>query len=138
MAQSGHAGQRVPRQLSGAKRTSPAPGRLALARQVLLSSTRLFIHVRGVVDYPSQSLFLRRKACDLALVTFAVSDDNMPTRSHLVLERQHRRNLVRIHHEVEYNRLVGFNKLLSCRSCRPNAPFAELVQLSKTSVADEM
>ena len=27
---------------------------------------------------------------------------------------------------------------LSCRSCRPNAPFAELVRLSKTSVADEM
>jgi hypothetical protein len=28
--------------------------------------------------------------------------------------------------------------MLSCRSCRPNAPFAELVQLSKTSIADEM
>ena len=27
---------------------------------------------------------------------------------------------------------------LSCRSCRPNAPFAQLVRLSKTSVADEM
>ena len=27
---------------------------------------------------------------------------------------------------------------LSCRSCRPNAPFAELVQLSRTSIADEM
>jgi hypothetical protein len=27
---------------------------------------------------------------------------------------------------------------LSCRSCRPNAPFAELVGLSKTSIADEM
>jgi hypothetical protein len=27
---------------------------------------------------------------------------------------------------------------LSCRSCRPNAPFAELVRLSRTSVADEM
>ncbi len=27
---------------------------------------------------------------------------------------------------------------LSCRSCRPNAPFAELVRLSKTSVADEI
>jgi hypothetical protein len=26
---------------------------------------------------------------------------------------------------------------LSCRSCRPNAPFAELVCLSKSSVADE-
>jgi len=26
---------------------------------------------------------------------------------------------------------------LSCRSCRPNAPFAELVCLSKTSVAEE-
>jgi hypothetical protein len=27
---------------------------------------------------------------------------------------------------------------LSCRSWRPNAPFAELVRLSKTSIADEM
>jgi hypothetical protein len=27
---------------------------------------------------------------------------------------------------------------LSCRSCRPNAPFAELVQLSPTSIADKM
>lgn len=27
---------------------------------------------------------------------------------------------------------------LSCRSCRPNAPFAELMRLSRTSVADEM
>jgi hypothetical protein len=28
--------------------------------------------------------------------------------------------------------------LLSCRSCRPNPPFAELVRLSLTSIADEM
>ena len=27
---------------------------------------------------------------------------------------------------------------LSCQSCRPNAPFAELVRLSRTSIADEM
>ncbi len=27
---------------------------------------------------------------------------------------------------------------LSCRSCRPNAPFAEVVQLSRASIADEM
>jgi hypothetical protein len=27
---------------------------------------------------------------------------------------------------------------LSCRSCRPNARFAELVRLSRTSIADEM
>ena len=27
---------------------------------------------------------------------------------------------------------------LSCRSCLPNAPFAELVRLSRTSIADEM
>jgi beta-phosphoglucomutase-like phosphatase (HAD superfamily) len=27
---------------------------------------------------------------------------------------------------------------LSWRSCRPNAPFAELVRLSRTSIADEM
>jgi hypothetical protein len=27
---------------------------------------------------------------------------------------------------------------LSCRSCRPHAPFAELLRLSKHSVADEL
>ena len=27
---------------------------------------------------------------------------------------------------------------LSCRSSRPNAPFAELVRMSRTSIADEM
>ncbi len=27
---------------------------------------------------------------------------------------------------------------LSCRSCQPNAPFAELLRLSRTSIADEM
>jgi hypothetical protein len=27
---------------------------------------------------------------------------------------------------------------LSCRGCRPNAPFAELVRLSKTDIAEEM
>jgi hypothetical protein len=27
---------------------------------------------------------------------------------------------------------------LSCRRCRPNAPFAELVRLSKTDIAEEM
>jgi hypothetical protein len=27
---------------------------------------------------------------------------------------------------------------LSCRPCQPNAPFAELVRLSRTSIADEM
>jgi len=26
----------------------------------------------------------------------------------------------------------------SCRSCRPNAPFAKFVRLSRTSIADEM
>ena len=28
--------------------------------------------------------------------------------------------------------------MLSCRSCRPSAPFAELLRLSRTSIADEM
>ena len=28
--------------------------------------------------------------------------------------------------------------VLSCRSCRPHAPFAELVRLSPASIADEM
>jgi hypothetical protein len=27
---------------------------------------------------------------------------------------------------------------LSCRSCQPNEPFAELVRLSRTIIADEM
>jgi hypothetical protein len=28
--------------------------------------------------------------------------------------------------------------VLACRSCRPNAPFAELVRPARTSIADEM
>jgi hypothetical protein len=32
----------------------------------------------------------------------------------------------------------GLIPALSCRSCRPDAPFAELVRLSRTSIADEM
>jgi hypothetical protein len=31
----------------------------------------------------------------------------------------------------------GANPSLSCRACRPNAPFAELVCLSKSSVAED-
>jgi hypothetical protein len=34
--------------------------------------------------------------------------------------------------------LTSLIPALSCRSCRPNAPFAELVPLSRTSIADEM
>ena len=33
--------------------------------------------------------------------------------------------------------LTALTPALSCRSCRPNAPFAELVCLSKSSVAEE-
>ena len=54
--------------------------------------------------------------------------------------------------ESVYCATMGFNKRkledyaavtslipsLSCRSCRPNAPFAEVVRLSRTSIADEM
>jgi hypothetical protein len=34
--------------------------------------------------------------------------------------------------------LTGLIPALSCRGCRPNAPFAELVRLSGTSIADEL
>jgi hypothetical protein len=34
--------------------------------------------------------------------------------------------------------VTGLIPALSCRSCRPNAPFAELVRLSQTSSAEEM
>ena len=34
--------------------------------------------------------------------------------------------------------LTSLIPALSCRSCRPNAPFAELVRLSKKNIADEM
>jgi hypothetical protein len=34
--------------------------------------------------------------------------------------------------------VTGLIPALSCRSCRPNPPFAELVRLSRTSIADEM
>jgi hypothetical protein len=33
--------------------------------------------------------------------------------------------------------VTALTPALSCRSCRPNAPFAELVQLSRSSVLDE-
>jgi hypothetical protein len=39
------------------------------------------------------------------------------------------------HHDAAVSSLIP---ALSCRSCRPNAPFAELVRLSRTSIADEM
>jgi len=39
------------------------------------------------------------------------------------------------HHHAAVTSLIP---ALSCRSCRPNAPFAELVRLSGTSIADEM
>ena len=39
------------------------------------------------------------------------------------------------HHDAAGSSLIP---ALSCRSCRPNAPFAELVRLSRTSIADEM
>ena len=39
------------------------------------------------------------------------------------------------HHEAAVTSLIPAR---SCRSCRPNAPFAELVRLSPTSIADEM
>jgi hypothetical protein len=39
------------------------------------------------------------------------------------------------HHDAAVSSLIP---ALSCRSCRPNAPFAELIRLSRTSIADEM
>jgi hypothetical protein len=39
------------------------------------------------------------------------------------------------HHDAAGTSLIP---ALSCRSCRPNAPFAELVRLSRKSIADEM
>jgi hypothetical protein len=39
------------------------------------------------------------------------------------------------HHDAAITSLIP---ALSCRSCRPNAPFAELVHLSRKSIADEM
>jgi hypothetical protein len=34
--------------------------------------------------------------------------------------------------------VTSFIPALLCRGCRPNAPFAELVRLSKTDIAEEM
>ncbi len=39
------------------------------------------------------------------------------------------------HHDAAVTSLIP---ALSCRGCRPNAPFAELVRLSRKSIADEM
>jgi hypothetical protein len=33
--------------------------------------------------------------------------------------------------------VTALTPALSCRACRPNAPFAELVQLSRLSITDE-
>jgi hypothetical protein len=43
--------------------------------------------------------------------------------------------------KVDHHRDAGITSLipaLSCRSCQPNAPFAELVRPSPTSIADEV
>jgi hypothetical protein len=45
------------------------------------------------------------------------------------------KSVVTFHHDAAATSLIP---ALSCRSCRPNAPFAELVRLSRTTVADEM
>jgi len=39
------------------------------------------------------------------------------------------------HHDAAVTSLIP---ALSCRSCRPNAPFAELVRLSRKSIANKM
>jgi hypothetical protein len=39
------------------------------------------------------------------------------------------------HHDAAVTSLIP---ALSCRSCRPDAPFAELVRLSRKSIADEL
>jgi hypothetical protein len=39
------------------------------------------------------------------------------------------------HHAVAITSLIP---TVSCRSCRPHAPFAEFLRLSRTSIADEM
>jgi hypothetical protein len=49
--------------------------------------------------------------------------------------QRHRPAPARSHHDAAITSLIP---ALSCRSCRPNAPFAEVVRLSRKSVADEM
>ena len=39
---------------------------------------------------------------------------------------------------LDRHRDATVTSLIPCRSCRPNAPFAELVRLSRRSIADEM
>jgi len=40
--------------------------------------------------------------------------------------------------KAEAQTVTSLIPALSCRSCRQNAPFAELVRLSRTSIADEI
>jgi hypothetical protein len=47
----------------------------------------------------------------------------------------HRPAHTRSHRDAAVTSLIP---ALSCRSCRPNTPFAELARLSRTSIADEM
>ena len=37
-----------------------------------------------------------------------------------------------------WSALTSLIPALSCRACRPHAPFAQLVRLSRTSIADEL
>ena len=73
-------------------------------------------------------------------VEFLFSDHRLDTD-----RREARRPACRTIGDVDLRKLdwhrgaavTALTPALSCRSCRPNAPFAELVCLSKSSVAEE-
>jgi hypothetical protein len=101
-------------------------------------------------EFPRTPLFLMRSWQIPSIATFAVrtpeqkfafceSTDKAGSRD--VPPVMHRPPRVAGPTQLDRHRDAAMTSLipaLSCRSCRPNAPFAELVRLSRTSIADEM
>ena len=73
-------------------------------------------------DGPAKQAIINfvRATTDRSSPKFVAAEDHLPT-----LDR---------HPDAAVSSLIP---ALSCRSCRPHPPFAELVRLSKTSIADE-
>jgi len=99
----------------------------------------------GVYEDESAHVFLGHKR--LAIVDLAGGYQPMPNEDHTIfvifngeiynhatLRQELMRRLDR-HPDAAVTSLIP---ALSCRSCRPNVPFAELARLSRTSIADEM
>jgi len=88
-------------------------------------------------EFPRTPLFLMRSWQIPSIATFAV---RTPEQKFAFCESTDKGVRGTFHRLCTGRRASrgSFIPALSCRSCRPNAPFAELVRLSRTSIADEM